>query len=143
MQSTLAELALKVTPSGLSFSNLPSNLLGCPMKRSFHFGGTEGLLAEIDAMKSRELPIALLAVVLVIAANGCQLAVPQRKIQPGLTTFMAVVGLCAGAGTITAALRAVQEEAQSKLPALGYTVPYAIGNILLTAWGPVIVAMMA
>ena len=31
-------------------------------------------------------------------------------------------------------LRAVQEEAQSKLPALGYTVPYAIGNILLTAW---------
>ena len=42
-----------------------------------------------------------------------------------------------------AALKAVQEEAQSKLPTLGYTVPYAIGNILLTAWGPVIVAMMA
>jgi putative transport protein len=53
-----------------------------------------------------------------------------------------VLGACAGAGTMTAALRAVQEEAQSKLPALGYTVPYAIGNILLTAWGPVIVAMM-
>jgi hypothetical protein len=30
-----------------------------------------------------------------------------------------------------------------QLPALGYTVPYAIGNILLTAWGPVIVALMA
>jgi putative transport protein len=28
------------------------------------------------------------------------------------------------------------------LPALGYTVPYAVGNILLTAWGPVIVALM-
>jgi putative transport protein len=54
-----------------------------------------------------------------------------------------LLGACSGAGTITAALRAVQEEAQSKLPALGYTVPYAIGNILLTAWGPVIVAMMA
>jgi len=54
-----------------------------------------------------------------------------------------LLGACTGAGTITAALRAVQEEAQSKLPALGYTVPYAIGNILLTAWGPVIVAMMA
>ena len=25
----------------------------------------------------------------------------------------------------------------------GYTVPYAIGNILLTAWGPVLVAMMS
>jgi len=24
---------------------------------------------------------------------------------------------------------------------LGYTVPYAIGNILLTAWGPVIVIL--
>ncbi len=54
-----------------------------------------------------------------------------------------LLGACSGAGTITAALRAIQDEAQSKLPALGYTVPYAIGNILLTAWGPVIVAMMA
>ena len=55
---------------------------------------------------------------------------------------LVLLGACAGAGTMTAALRAVQDEAQSKLPALGHTVPYAIGNILLTAWGPVIVAMM-
>ena len=54
-----------------------------------------------------------------------------------------VLGACAGAGTITAALRAVQDEAQSSVPALGYTVPYAVGNILLTAWGPVLVAMMS
>ena len=53
-----------------------------------------------------------------------------------------VLGACSGAGTITAALRAIQDEARSSVPALGYTVPYAIGNILLTAWGPVIVAMM-
>jgi putative transport protein len=53
-----------------------------------------------------------------------------------------VLGACSGAGTITAALRAIQEEAQSDLPALGYTVPYAIGNIVLTSWGPVLVAMM-
>jgi putative transport protein len=39
-------------------------------------------------------------------------------------------------------LRALQEESGSKLPALGYTVPYALGNILLTAWGPVIVALL-
>jgi putative transport protein len=50
-----------------------------------------------------------------------------------------LLGACAGAGTVTAALRALQDEAGSKLPVLGYTVPYAIGNILLTAWGPVIV----
>jgi putative transport protein len=53
-----------------------------------------------------------------------------------------VLGACAGAGTITAALRAIQDEARSNVPALGYTVPYAIGNILLTAWGPVLVALM-
>jgi putative transport protein len=54
-----------------------------------------------------------------------------------------VLGACSGAGTMTAALRAVQDEAQSKLPVLGYTVPYAVGNIVLTAWGPVIVALMS
>jgi putative transport protein len=53
-----------------------------------------------------------------------------------------LLGACSGAGTMTAALRAVQEEAQSNLPPLGYAVPYAVGNILLTAWGPVIVALM-
>ncbi len=59
------------------------------------------------------------------------------KMQP-----LIVLGACAGAGTITAALRAIQDQARSSVPALGYTVPYAIGNILLTAWGPVLVAMM-
>ena len=54
-----------------------------------------------------------------------------------------LLGACSGAGTSTAALRAIQDAAASKLPALGYTVPYAIGNILLTAWGPVIVALMS
>ena len=52
-----------------------------------------------------------------------------------------LLGACAGAGTVTAALRAIQDEAGSKAPVLGYTVPYAIGNILLTAWGPVIVML--
>jgi putative transport protein len=54
-----------------------------------------------------------------------------------------LLGACAGAGTVTAALRSIQDEAGSKLPVLGYTVPYAIGNILLTAWGPVIVMLMS
>jgi putative transport protein len=53
-----------------------------------------------------------------------------------------LLGACSGAGTVTAALRALQEESHSTLPALGYTVPYALGNILLTAWGPVIVGLM-
>ncbi len=53
-----------------------------------------------------------------------------------------LLGAQAGAGTTTAALKAIQDAAASKLPVLGYTVPYALGNILLTAWGPVIVALM-
>lgn len=58
-------------------------------------------------------------------------------------TPVILLGACSGAGTMTAALRAIQDEADSKLPALGYTVPYAVGNILLTAWGPVIVALLS
>jgi putative transport protein len=54
-----------------------------------------------------------------------------------------LLGACSGAGTVTAALRAIQDEAQSKLPVLGYTVPYAVGNIVLTAWGPVIVGLLS
>lgn len=47
---------------------------------------------------------------------------------------MIVPGACAGAGT--PALRAVQDEAKKQHPVLGHTVPYAVGNILQTAWGP-------
>ena len=54
-----------------------------------------------------------------------------------------LLGAASGAGTVTAALRAIQDEADSKIPVLGYTVPYAVGNILLTAWGPVIVVVMS
>jgi len=52
------------------------------------------------------------------------------------------LGACAGARATTAALGAIQDAAQSKVPALGYTVPYAIGNILLITWGVVIVLLM-
>jgi putative transport protein len=52
------------------------------------------------------------------------------------------LGACAGARTTTAALGAIQDAAQSKVPALGYTVPYAVGNILLITWGVVIVLIM-
>ena len=53
-----------------------------------------------------------------------------------------VLGACAGARTTTAALGAIEEEAKSKVPALGYTVTYAVGNTLLTVWGVVVVILM-
>jgi len=54
-----------------------------------------------------------------------------------------LLGACAGARTTTAALGAIEEEAKSKVPAMGYTVTYAVGNILLTTWGLIIVLMMS
>lgn len=53
-----------------------------------------------------------------------------------------VLGVCAGARTTTAALGAIESAARSKIPALGYTVPYAVGQILLTIWGVVVVILM-
>ena len=52
-------------------------------------------------------------------------------------------GVCAGVRTTTAALGMIQEVAKSKVPALGYGMPYAIGNTLLTIFGMVIVLMLA
>ncbi len=54
-----------------------------------------------------------------------------------------LLGCCAGARTTTAALGMVCENAKSQVPALGYTVTYAVGNTLLTIWGMVIVMLMA
>ena len=60
------------------------------------------------------------------------------KFHPGIN-----LGACAGARTTTAALGMIEEVAKSKVPALGYTVTYAVGNTLLTIWGLVIVLLMA
>jgi putative transport protein len=54
-----------------------------------------------------------------------------------------LLGAAAGGRTTTAALGAIQEAGQSKVPALGYTVTYAVGNTLLTIWGVVVVILMA
>lgn len=51
-----------------------------------------------------------------------------------------VLGCCAGSRTSTAALGMICEKAGgSKIPGLGYTVTYAVGNTILTIWGMVIV----
>lgn len=54
-----------------------------------------------------------------------------------------LLGIVAGANTTTAAIGAITDTAKSQVPVLGYTVPYAVGNILLTIWGSVIVALLA
>lgn len=53
------------------------------------------------------------------------------------------LGCCAGGRTTTAALGAIQDSLQSSIPAMGYTVTYAVGNTLLILWGVAIVLLMA
>ncbi|HEX4507699.1 MAG TPA: aspartate-alanine antiporter [Alphaproteobacteria bacterium] len=53
-----------------------------------------------------------------------------------------LLGCCAGARTTTAALGMICESAKSQVPALGYTVTYAVGNTLLTIWGMVVVMVL-
>jgi putative transport protein len=52
------------------------------------------------------------------------------------------LGACAGARTTTAALGALQEAASSPTPAIGYTIPYAVGRIALAISGVIIVLLM-
>ncbi len=52
-------------------------------------------------------------------------------------------GICAGVRTTTAALGMIQDAARSKVPALGYGMPYAIGNTLLTIFGMGVVLLMS
>jgi putative transport protein len=54
-----------------------------------------------------------------------------------------ILGIVSGARTTTASLGLVCDRAKSQVPALGYTVTYAVGNTLLTIWGMVLVIVMS
>jgi len=54
-----------------------------------------------------------------------------------------LLGACSGARTTTASLGMICDFAHSQVPALGYTVTYAVGNTLLTIWGMVIIMLMS
>lgn len=52
-------------------------------------------------------------------------------------------GATAGSFTTTASIGAICDTAKSRVPVLSYTVPYAIGNVLLTIWGAIIVTLLS
>ncbi len=54
-----------------------------------------------------------------------------------------LLGIVSGARTTTASLGMVCDAAKSQIPALGYTVTYAVGNTLLTIWGMVLVMLLS
>ena len=53
------------------------------------------------------------------------------------------LGIVSGSRTTTASLGLVCDQAKSQVPALGYTVTYAVGNTLLTIWGMVLIMLLA
>ncbi|MGC1417642.1 MAG: aspartate-alanine antiporter family protein [Candidatus Acidiferrum sp.] len=54
-----------------------------------------------------------------------------------------VLGVVSGARTTTASLGLVCDMGKSQVPALGYTVTYAVGNTLLTIWGMVLIMLLS
>jgi putative transport protein len=54
-----------------------------------------------------------------------------------------ILGIVSGARTTTASLGLVCDAAKSQVPALGYSVTYAVGNTLLTIWGMVLVILLS
>jgi putative transport protein len=93
----------------------------------------------VRGLKESGLTLVLAAAVVLVSAEFVTLMVGRYvfKMHPGI-----LLGVCAGAGTATPALAAVQEVAKSAVPTLGYGVSYAVGNVLLALWGTVIVFLL-
>jgi putative transport protein len=58
-----------------------------------------------------------------------------------MNALMALGGI-AGSQTCTPGLNALRDASGSNIGALAYTVPNALANIVLTIWGPVVVAIV-
>jgi len=84
--------------------------------------------------KGLMLPLLAISVVSISLVSSMLYARFVIKMHPVL-----ISGALAGLLTCTPALNAAVIEADSEIPVLGYTVPYAISNVLLTLLGPVIV----
>ena len=97
-------------------------------------------LSFVSGLKTFGLPLLVSGVVAVLLPHTLTLLI-GKKFFPNINRGV-LVGICCGAGTNTPALLATQEAAQSKIPVLGYAVPYAIGNVLIIAWGPVLVNLI-
>ena len=107
------------------------------------FVAVVGLSAGPDFVRGLQesgLSLLIAALAVVVTAHFVALLVGRFvfHMHPGI-----LLGACAGAGTATPALAAVQEVAKSAVPTLGYGVSYAVGNVFLALWGTVIVFMLA
>jgi putative transport protein len=99
--------------------------------------GLSAGLSFVSGLKTFGVQLLISGIVAVLIPHTLTLLIGKYlfpKINHGV-----LLGINCGTGTNTPALLAVQDAAESKVPVLGYAVPYAIGNVLLIAWGPVLV----
>ncbi|MCO4292882.1 aspartate-alanine antiporter [Solitalea sp. MAHUQ-68] len=106
------------------------------------FAAVVGLSAgrdAIDALNKSGPELIVLGIVVALVPQVIGLWVGHKLLK--LNPIILVGGLC-GSQTVAAALSAVSDEAESTTPVLGFTVTYAIGNVLLAIWGPIIVNLV-
>ena len=94
--------------------------------------------AAIAAIQSHGLLLLSLGVVVTLVPLTIGTIVAYRVLH---LNPVIVCGALAGAMTVDAAVTGCCERADSQTPVLGVAVPYAVGNVLLTILGPVIVAL--
>lgn len=91
-----------------------------------------------DALKASGVALLVAGLVVMIVPQIIGLAVGMlMRIQP-----IVLIGAITGGRSCNAAIGAVTDEAKSMAPALGFTVPYAVANVLLTVWGPIVVGVI-
>ncbi len=125
-----------------TFGNFPA-----PVQAVFSDLGLNGFIAvvglsagpsAVTALKETGIGLFLagVAVTLIPAFVGLYLG-KFMKMDP-----IVLIGAVCGARSANPAIGAVTDHADSGAPAVGFTVPYAIANVLLTVWGPVIIGIM-
>jgi putative transport protein len=93
----------------------------------------------LDAVRKLGISILLAGVVVTLVPQFLALFVGRYVLR---MNPILLLGALAGAQTYTGALAAVQEKSGSSVAVLGYTVPYATSNVLLTAFGAIVVALL-
>jgi putative transport protein len=107
------------------------------------FLATVGISAGPSFVRGlRTSGIELLVTGLIVCTVPCLLTILVGRyifrVHPGI-----LLGMCAGSGTSSPGLAAVQEKAESRVPVLGYGVSYAISALVLAVWGSLIVMLVS
>lgn len=93
----------------------------------------------VEALKSMGFIVLIIGAVISIVPHVLSLYFGKYILK--LDAIDIIGGQC-GAGTVTAALNAITDETGSSVFALSYTPAYAVGNILLTVLGPLIIVLL-